>query len=154
MYLKVNENVIERLSDGTFIPADPSNADYQSYLAWIAVGNSETPPLATAQAQQISRIESAYQNAIQQPVAYLGTTFQADSGSQDVLAKVLVAGSVPTGMFWLDSNNTPVAVTFAQLQGLAGAMLMQGQAAFAKKTGLKAQIRSATSVADAQAIAW
>lgn len=105
-------------------------------------------------ASQIALIESAYQGAIQLPVAYLGATFQADQGSQDVLAKVLVAGSVPAGMFWLDASNAPVQMSFAQLQGLAGAMLAQGQTAFAKKTSLKQQIRAAQTVQAVQAITW
>ncbi len=110
--------------------------------------------LAAAQASQIAIIESAYQAAIQQPVSYMSTTFQADLASQDVLAKSLVPGAVPASFFWLDANNNQVPMTFAQLQGLAGAMLTQGQAAFAKKTGLKQQIRAATTVAAVQAVVW
>lgn len=110
--------------------------------------------LSSAQSAQIATIEAAYQNAIQQPVSYMGATFQADQGSQDVLAKSLSAGSVPSGMFWLDADNAQVQMSFTQLQGLAGAMLAQGQAAFAKKTALKQQIRSATTVSAVQAITW
>ena len=34
---------IRRLSDTAFIPFDPDNTDYQSYLKWVAEGNTPTP---------------------------------------------------------------------------------------------------------------
>lgn len=142
-----------------------SDAQWQACFAspgYIVVNGvlvSPAPPtaaqlLAQAQAAQIAAIEQSYQIAIEQPVSYMGTTFQADGDSRDVLSKVLVAGAVPSGMFWLDATNVEVSMTFAQLQGLASVMLAQGQSAFAKKTGLKQQIRTATTVASVQAITW
>jgi hypothetical protein len=111
--------------------------------------------LSTAQSTQIAAIESAYQAAIQQPVAYMNTTFQADKDSQDVLTKCLVAGSVPSGFYWLDENNAQVVMTFAQLQGLASAILVQGQAAFAHLQAKKSAVKAVTTtVADVQAIVW
>lgn len=129
----VNENV-----DGTYttIPRDPEQL------------------LASAQATQIKIIEDAYDLAIQQPVDYLSTTFQADKDSRDLVVASLSAGAVPAGFFWLDANNVQVPMTYAQLQGMAGAMLTQGQMAFVKKTSLKAQIRAATTTAAVALVTW
>jgi hypothetical protein len=43
-----NPNIIQRLDDGVFIPANPANSDYAAYLAWIAAGN--TPQAAPSRA--------------------------------------------------------------------------------------------------------
>lgn len=154
-YSKIINGVCIARSDGALIPIDPANSDYQSYLVWVAEGNvALSVSLAEFQSSQIDLIEAAYKNAIQQPIAYMGTTFQADAASQDVLSKVLVAGAVPLGMFWLDADNNQVQMTFPQLQGLAGAMLIRGQAAFAKKTILKQQIRAAETVDAVLAVVW
>ncbi|CCF96550.1 hypothetical protein B7R77_03135 [Ralstonia solanacearum K60] len=158
MGYQLGEKNIVRLDDNAIIPMDPANSDYQAYLAWVDAGNTAALPpaetLADAQAAQIALVESAYQRAIQQSVSYMGAEFQADLDAQTVLTKTLAPGAVPSGFFWLDSSNNAVQMTFAQLQGLAGAMLVQGQLAFAKKTGLKQKIRSATTIADVQAITW
>jgi len=39
----VNSAVIIRTTDGSWIPTDPSNSDYQKYLEWLAEGNEPLP---------------------------------------------------------------------------------------------------------------
>ena len=34
---------VERLSDNAFIPFDPDNTDYQTYLRWLEEGNTPLP---------------------------------------------------------------------------------------------------------------
>jgi hypothetical protein len=112
------------------------------------------PPLGLtgAKAKQITLLEAAFTAAIQLPVDYMATTFQADVASQDVLAKSLVSGKVPTGFYWLDSANAKVAMTFVQAQDLAYAMLVHGMTAFAKLQDKKTAVRAATTVADVLAV--
>ena len=36
-------NGVQRLSDFAFIPFDPANTDYQTYLKWLEAGNTPLP---------------------------------------------------------------------------------------------------------------
>ena len=42
-YLTGEIKTVKRLIDDACIPADPSNTDYQQYLAWLAEGNQPEP---------------------------------------------------------------------------------------------------------------
>lgn len=103
---------------------------------------------------KVAELEKAYAAVIQMPVAYMAATFQADESSQSILTKCLVAGSVPAGFYWLDATNAPVPMTFEQLQGLAGVMLAQGQAAFVTLQTRKAAVRAAGTAADVDLVVW
>ena len=43
MYRLLNENTVLRSADGSAIPFDPANTDYQQYLAWLEAGNTPEP---------------------------------------------------------------------------------------------------------------
>jgi hypothetical protein len=62
MYAKTSDAIITRLDDGAQIPADPVNADYQAYLAWVDAGNTpqepeptEPPPVQSVTMRQAQR---------------------------------------------------------------------------------------------------
>lgn len=150
---KSPDNKVHHLDDEAFeylLPAGSVEITEQEADAII------TPPrsLAELKADKLNELDAAYEVAIQQSVSYMGTTFQADEASQLLVTKVLSAGSVPAGFFWLDANNVKVPMTPADLQGLAGVMLIQGQTNFAKKTTLKEQARAALTDAELALIVW
>jgi hypothetical protein len=111
--------------------------------------------LSTAQATQLAAIESGYQAAIQQPIAYMGTSFQADTASQNLMAQtiiglqaiVAIGGTVPAGFSWWDANNVAVPMTLVQLQGLYATGVAAVNTAFARKQSKKAAVRAATTPA-------
>jgi hypothetical protein len=42
-YQLTTGDTILRLSDNAFIPPDPANTDYQTFLAWVEAGNMPEP---------------------------------------------------------------------------------------------------------------
>ena len=110
------------------------------------------PTLPDAVVAKIAQLTQAYQDAIQQPVAYMDTMFQADNDSQDVISKTLSPGVIPLDMSWLDIDNIPILMTFEQLQGLSGVILAQGWAAFQNLQRCKTDVRAATTVEDVDAV--
>ena len=43
MYKQVNDKIIQRLSDGVFIPVDDRNSDYLAFKEWQNAGNTPEP---------------------------------------------------------------------------------------------------------------
>jgi hypothetical protein len=61
MYKLISSEVVQRTSDGAFIPLDEGNADYQEYQYWLANGNTPLPAdsidFRVVIQQQIERLE-------------------------------------------------------------------------------------------------
>lgn len=118
--------------------------------------------LSEAQSIQLSVIEVAYSTAIYQPIAYMGTTFQADKASQSLMTQTIVGlqsviavgGTVPANFSWWDINNIAVPMTLLQLQGLYATGVGLVNTAFAHKQTQKAAIRAASTVTAVQEVIW
>lgn len=41
--LTQDQSIVQRTSDGAFIPNDPSNSDFKAYQGWLALGNAPDP---------------------------------------------------------------------------------------------------------------
>jgi hypothetical protein len=59
---RINPGVIQRDSDGAFIPNDPANRDWQQYQAWLAAGNYPNPPRNMPRLNLTPPICSVYTN--------------------------------------------------------------------------------------------
>lgn len=61
-YQLTQGNTIRRLLDDAHIPLDPSNRDYQNYLAWLEKGNeplptpAPTPPVKLTIEQKLASV--------------------------------------------------------------------------------------------------
>jgi len=114
----------------------------------------KAPTFEQLQSKKLSEIKSSYLQANQQDIAYMDTTFQADSKSQALIVSVLSAGSVPDGFYWLDIDNNQVSMSYADLQGLSGIILERSQSNFTKLQDLKKQVKDATTQDDLDSIVW
>lgn len=181
-----------RIQDGAVVElltADPFPPFHES-LIWVdcddtvSVGDlydgtsfsAVMPALADIQAAQIALLDGEYATAVQNSVSFTtaeGVTkmYQADNAgplsSQSVLLKAFtgfnILGVTPSGFAWTAADNVDVPFTLADLAGLYGAMLTQGNNAFSIRKGLKAQVRAikvksgvtlTQAIAAVQAITW
>jgi len=101
-----------------------------------------------------NKMKQHYESANELDIDYLGTTFQADNDSQDLIVKVLSAGDVPVGFFWLDVTNKQVPMTYLELQRLSGVILSRNQLNFIKYQSLKYNVSIALSVTELDLVVW
>jgi len=150
-YYKVIDNLptidtrLQRIAGSTYV-FDATNKVVNKNYTVVDV------PLSELQEAKIKEAYDKYLSIRYSDIAYMNTTFQADANSQALIVSVLSAGSVPSGFYWLDVNNNQVSMTYADLQGLSGAILARGQVAYTNYQTKKAEILATTTVADLDAV--
>lgn len=130
----------------------------------IPVPQSDAQKLLIAQQNQIAILTDAYTAARTASVSYKtvsGVTaqFQGDVTSINNLESVLLGFSanpsgVPVGFYWVAEDNSQVPFTYADMQGLANAFVLQGAVAFQNLQNKKTAVKTATSIADVQAVTF
>jgi len=168
MWARIENNIVSELS-----AVDPTGKFHPSFM-WVAclpntavgdtysVGTFSKPAitlaqlLSDAQTVRISFIEQQYETLEHADIAYMATNFQADDVSRKLIAEVLAAqsGVAPLDFAWYDKNNSPIAMTNTQFQGLANAIYLRNRPLYINKQAKKAAIRAATTVAAVQAVVW
>ena len=103
---------------------------------------------------KLRELKESYAEANYQDIAYMDTTFQADTDSQNLIVSVLSAGSAPSDFFWLDVTNNKVALTYEELQGLSGTILARNQTNFIKYQGLKSVVKQTETLEEVGLIGW
>ena len=119
---------------------------------WIE--GDTTAALDRAKQSKLQELKQSYTEANNEDIAYMNTTFQADTASQSLIVSVLSAGVLPTGFFWLDTTNNQVPMTYTELQGLSGTILTRNQTTFIKYQGLKSNVIQATTPEAINLINW
>jgi len=122
-------------------------------------------PAAQLQALQVAQNAlnyASYLQAIQGPVSYtskggITTQYQADPDSRAALRDSILgfqlAQATPSGFYWVALDNSHTPFEYADLLGLAQAMVLPGAAAFAKWQSLKAQV-AAADLSTVSTIVW
>lgn len=114
--------------------------------------------LIELKARARTRINAGRDAAIASGVIYDGMLYDSDPASREALTATLTVlqpvGAVPQGFTWRAADNTDHALSLAQLQGLAAAMLDHGYTQHLRARQKKALIEAAQSVAEVAAVVW
>lgn len=144
-----------------------TEAQAKNSMAYQVVNGQIVERLSYAKTAQIALLQSAYQKAINAPVTFTnaaGVTSTYPSGdtilitgqkAKSLLAEVISAGSAAWTLGkWLDTNNVAQTFTFADLEGLAGAMEAALTVDWTDLVTKIAEVNAATTVSAVQAIVW
>lgn len=113
-----DKNCILRVEDGAFIPVDPKNLDYQSYLRWVDEGH--VPGVGELPSDEVVYLAWKRQReklVLQIVVEVDGLHFDGDEDSQNRMARAVAAADTMTETTeWTLADNTVAMVTVQQLK--------------------------------------
>jgi hypothetical protein len=136
MYKITNTDSIIRVSDGAFIPADPANFDYASYLAWLAAGNTpepaDVPTLDEIKAAKWEAIKTERDRRVQLGGYKVGQHwYQSDTFSRTQQIGLVILGSnIPAGLQWKTYEDGFVTMTQTLANQIFAAAAAQDAANF------------------------
>jgi hypothetical protein len=133
MYRRLeNSPIVLRVEDGSYIPPDPRNSDYQAYQEWLGAGNQPLPaliPAANVNAESDRRILSTlWWDNREWPHDTQGkeNILIAGTQAQDAINNGAAPGDYSwpaTGLpfSWVDVHNNAVSLDAFQMFSLASA---------------------------------
>lgn len=167
---KIAENGVIRLSDGAYIPNNPSNRDWNAYQDWLATDPSnniaaEQYTVAELKAAKKIEIDRLRDDAINGGVTHNGYDFDSDVTSRSNLNGAMTSvnggNALPAGFVWRTSDNQNLPFTSTQLMALGDAMIVHVNNAYTQSWQLKFDVDAvddnadvATATAQLDAIVW
>ena len=153
MYQLTNSTTIIRTSDSASIPADPNNADYQAYLAWVAAGNTPTPVTVTIQQSAAALLASGLAITSTSTPALNGTypcdsnaTAEIDAQVSSILLNGVFTNGA-TSIEWLDVSGAAHAFSVSNFKAFATAVAAFVTACDEGALGLTALPSNAVTIA-------
>jgi hypothetical protein len=165
MSYKLQPPGVVRLADGAVIPANPANADWREYQAWVGAGNSPQAErtLTELKIVQFSRITQDRNATLQGLTAdFDGDLWDADEATSARIANALTmidqasALGIPTPstIAWRTADNKDRTITITELVQMGAAVFMAQQTVWAKQAALKNTISAALDAVTVEAVKW
>ena len=159
---KLSTNSVKRLSDGANIPMADGNMDYEEYKQWLSQGNTPEPEfteaelLANAKASKKQELESAFNTALNQPVAVGTKTYNGGKESVQAIRDYIQAVSESGGTIYTiwDSSNVISNYTLEEANTIKLAIANVVLENEFKLRTKKNDVDSATTVKAVNAIVW
>ena len=148
---------IQRTSDGASIPADPDNADWREFQAWLADGNTPDPvDIGLLISAKVAAVEALYEARSLEGFTHGGKRFELDADSPGKIGDLATASGFFVlgvgGVTWdpipfvAADNSVQVFATAADFIAFANAAKLATQALFARRYVLKTACRAAETV--------